>query len=164
MSMSESSLVTDQETPAEPVPGTNHSVIGDAVITAAPCTTGDAPRIYTPAERFMRQLLFIRDPDPNVADEQVNKLFETSILISAIRCTLAYVVFPIFAPALYAASNWGPAIGLIVGAIALVFDVAGMRRFWKADHRWRWPMTGIYACVMVLVVILVIDDLGYLLG
>jgi hypothetical protein len=74
------------------------------------------------------------------------------------------VVFPIFAPALYAASDWGPAIGLTVGAVALVLDVAGMRRFWKADHRWRWPMTGIYACVMVLVVILVVNDIGYLVG
>ncbi len=164
MSMSESSLVTDQETPAEPTPGTNHNFIGEVVIAAAPCATGDAPTVYSPAERFMRRLLFIRDPDPNVPDDQVNKLFETSILISAIRCTLAYVVFPIFAPALYAASNWGPAIGLSVGAIALVFDVAGMRRFWKADHRWRWPMTGIYACVMVLVVILVVNDIGYLVG
>lgn len=149
------------------VQGTN--LLGDAVITLAPCAPGEAPvrrtpTDRTPAERFMRRLLFISDPDPSVDDEAVNRLFETSILISAIRCTLAYVVFPIFAPALYAASDWGPAIGLIVGAIALVFDVAGMRRFWKADHRWRWPMTGIYACVMVLVVILVINDIGYLIS
>lgn len=130
----------------------------------APCTIGETPAQRTPAEQFMRRILFIRDPDPTVTGSQVNGLFETSILISAIRCTLAYVVFPIFAPALYAASSWGPAIGLTVGAVALVFDVAGMRRFWKADHRMRWPMTGIYTCVMVLVVILVIHDIGYLLG
>lgn len=163
--MSDSPLVTtDREQSATPVPDVGRSVIGDAVIAAAPCTTGEAPARYTPAEQFMRRLLFIREPDPDVPDDQVNKLFETSILISAIRCTLAYVVFPIFAPALYAASDWGPAIGLTVGAVALVFDVAGMRRFWKADHRWRWPMTGIYACVMVLVVILVVHDIGYLVS
>lgn len=163
MSMSESSLVTDRETPSDPVPGADRTTVADVIVAAAPCTVGDAPRTFTPAERFMRRILFIREPDPNVTDAQVNKLFETSIVISAIRCTLAYVVFPIFAPALYAASDWGPAIGLVVGAIALVFDVAGMRRFWKADHRWRWPMTGVYAAVMVLVVILVVIDIGYLL-
>jgi hypothetical protein len=162
--MSDSPLVTDREQPGAPASDVPRSVIGDAVIAAAPCTTGEAPTSYTPAEQFMRRLLFIREPDPDVPDDQVNKLFETSILISAIRCTLAYVVFPIFAPALYAASDWGPAIGLTVGAVALVFDVAGMRRFWKADHRWRWPMTGIYACVMVLVVILVVHDIGYLVS
>lgn len=143
---------------------TGHSMVADAITTVAPCNRGDAPAVRTPVEQFMRRLLFIRDPDPNVTDDQVNRLFETSILISAIRCTLAYVVFPIFAPALYAASDWGPAIGLTIGAVALVFDVAGMRRFWKADHRWRWPMTGIYACVMVLVTILIVHDVSHLLA
>ncbi|HET8930565.1 MAG TPA: hypothetical protein VFN21_07915, partial [Acidimicrobiales bacterium] len=98
MSMSESSLitnrVTERDAPTEPTPGDGHSVFSDAVIAAAPCTAGEPPVVYTPAERFMRRVLFIRDPDPDVPDAQVNKLFETSILISAIRCTLAYVVFP----------------------------------------------------------------------
>lgn len=158
--MADSSLVGDPEAPDSV--GID-SPVRDAVIALAPCTPGTVPDVRPPADRFMRQLLRIHDPDPNVTDEKVNKLFETSILISAIRCTLAYVVFPIFAPALYAASSWGPSIGLTVGTVALVFDVAGMRRFWKADHRWRWPMTGIYACVMVLVVILVVHDVGYLI-
>lgn len=162
--MSESSLVTERETPEPKVPGGDQSVLADALIAVAPCNVGERPLTRTPAEQFMRRILFISDPDPSVTEKQVNGLFETSILISAIRCTLAYVVFPIFAPALYAASSWGPAIGLTVGAVALVFDVAGMRRFWKADHRWRWPMTAIYACVMVLVVILVVHDIGYLLS
>lgn len=162
--MSESSLVDDRETPEGEVPGADRTLLGDAVLAVAPCTVGPTPILRTPAELFMRRILFIHDPDPNVTDKQVNNLFETSILISAIRCTLAYVIFPIFAPALYAASSWGPAIGLVIGSVALVFDVAGMRRFWKADHRMRWPMTAIYACVMVLVVTLFVNDLHLLLG
>lgn len=162
--MSESSLVEDRETPEGEVPGADRTLLGDAVIAVAPCTVGPTPILRTPAELFMRRLLFIHDPDPNVTQRQVNSLFETSILISAIRCTLAYVIFPIFAPALYAATHWGPAIGVTIGALALVFDVAGIRRFWKADHRMRWQMTAIYACVIVLVVILEIRDIGYLIG
>ena len=160
--MSDSSVIDDQQVPDAAGSVTNR--LEDLVIAAAPCAVGDAPVVRTPAERFMRRILFIRDPEPDVSEEQVQSLFEASILISAIRCTLAYVVFPIFAPAMYAASRWGPAIGLGVGAVALVFDVAGMRRFWKADHRWRWPMTFVYAAVMVLVVILVVNDLRYLIG
>lgn len=161
--MSESSLVQEPGAPQGEVPGADRATLGDVVIAAAPCTVGERPVVYSPAERFMRRVLFIRDPDPDVTEGEVQSLFETSILISAIRCTLAYVVFPIFAPAMYAASSWGPAIGLSVGAVALVFDVAGMRRFWKADHRWKWPMTAVYAAVMVLVVILGIHDIEYLL-
>ncbi|MBS1847455.1 MAG: hypothetical protein JST73_04195 [Actinobacteria bacterium] len=162
--MSDSSLLDDRSAAENASGDAIHSAIGDVVIAMAPCNVGDAPVSRSAADRFMRRALFIRDPDPTVPDAKVNKLFETSILISAIRCTLAYVVFPIFAPALYAASSWGPAIGLTIGSVALVFDVAGMRRFWKADHRWRWPMTGIYACVMVLVVILAVHDIAYLIA
>ena len=78
------------------------------------------------------------------------------------RCTLAYVVFPIFAPALYAATSWGPAIGLTVGIVALFFDVVSIRRFGKSDHRWRWPMTAIYGFVIALVVTLVVNDVTHL--
>lgn len=111
----------------------------------------------------MRRLLGIREQPEGVTERQVSRLFETSILISAIRCTLAYVVFPIFAPALYAASSWGPVIGVIVGAVALVFDVLSIRRFWIADHRWRWRMTAIYACVIPLVSILMVTDIARLI-
>lgn len=159
--MAKTSLMGDS---LSPNPSPTGSVLGDAVVAAAPCTTDSAPVVRTSAERFMRKILFIAEPDPSVTDAKVNSLFEKSILISATRCLLAYVVFPIFAPALYAASSWGPAIGLTVGAVALVFDVAGMRRFWKANHRWRWHMTAIYAGIMVLVVILVINDIQYLLA
>ena len=116
----------------------------------------------SPADRFMRKLLRISDRPEHVSDDQVNRIFETSILISATRCLLAYVVFPIFAPALYAATSWGPMIGLVVGVVALFFDVVSIRRFWKADHRWRWPMTAIYACVITLVTVLLVSDITHL--
>ncbi len=165
--MSESSLVSDRQAAAEADAASDArdaTGIGGAVIAAAPCTTTDAPVPTSGADRFMRRLLLIREPDPTIGDDKVNRLFETSILISAIRCTLAYVVFPIFAPALYAASSLGPLIGLVIGLIALVFNVAGMRRFWKSNHRMRWTMTWVYAAVMVLVTALVVIDIGHLLS
>ncbi len=122
-------------------------------------TVGSRP----PADRFMRHLLLIPDRPKHVTDGQVHRLFETSILISATRCTLAYIVFPIFAPAIYAASSWGPAIGILIGVVALVFDVVSIRRFWVADHRWRWPMTAVYAFVITLVTILLVRDVAHFL-
>ena len=139
---------------------TDSSVVVDAIRTIAPCTEGESPVERSAAERFMRRLLFIRERDNAVTDDDAHSIFSKSILLSATRCTLAYVVFPIFAPALYAASNWGPAIGLTVGILALIFDVASIRRFWAADHKYRWLMTGIYACVIGLVTSLLITDVG----
>lgn len=143
---------------ADPVAARPESPLRCPERTAPPAPAGGRP----PADRFMRRLLGIRDHPEGVTERQVSRLFETSILISAVRCTLAYVVFPIFAPALYAASSWGPVIGVVIGAVALVFDVLSIRRFWIADHRWRWRMTAIYACVIPLVTILVVSDVARL--
>jgi hypothetical protein len=63
-----------------------------------------------------------------------------------------------------AATNAAPAIGLPIGIVALVFDVRGIRRFWLANHRWRWPITALYSAVIVLVMILVISDIAHLAG
>ena len=46
-----------------------------------------------------------------------------------------------------------------VNGARLFFDVVGLRRFWKADHRWRWAMTAIYVAVMALVSALLIGDI-----
>ncbi len=83
-------------------------------------------------------------------------------MISGLRCLLGYVVLPILSPMLGAAAGAGPAIGLPIGIIALVFDVRGIRRFWLANHRWRWPITALYSVVIVLVMTLVISDIVHL--
>ena len=83
-------------------------------------------------------------------------------MISGLRCLLGYVVFPILSPMLGAAAGAGPEIGLPIGIIALVFDVRGIRRFWLANHRWRWPITALYSVVIVLVMTLVISDIIHL--
>lgn len=139
-------------------------MIHDAITAIAPCTTGETPAERSTADQFMRKLLRISDRPEHVTDESVHRIFEASILISATRCLLSYVVFPIFAPALYVATSWGPFIGLTVGVVALFFDVVSIRRFWKAEHRWRWPMTAIYACVITLVTILLANDISHLLA
>jgi hypothetical protein len=104
----------------------------------------------------VRRVLRVPDERPPVrATEAAHRLFSTSILISATRCLLGYVIFPI---AFGAAAGFTPIIGIPLGLLALVFDVRGIRRFFLADHRWRWPITGLYLAVMVLVTILLVRD------
>lgn len=107
----------------------------------------------------MRRLLLISDGPSSVDDAAAHRLFSTSILLSATRCLLSYIVFPIVTPLLGAAAGVGPAIGIPIGLLALYFDVQGIRRFWLADHRLRWPITALYLAVMVLVTYLVIQDI-----
>ena len=43
--------------------------------------------------------------------------------------------------------------------MALVFDVRAIRRFFRADHRWRWVASALYLVVMVMVATLVWRDI-----
>lgn len=107
----------------------------------------------------MCRLLRIPNQPCPVSEAQAQRLFSGSILLSALRCLLSYVVLPVLTPLLGAATSVGPAIGLPIGIVALYFDVRGIRRFWLAGHRQRWAITGIYVVVMALVVALVVGDI-----
>ena len=91
------------------------------------------------------------------------RAFSTSMLISATRCLLTYVIFPFVLPAVGASGAVGPGIGLVVGAVALVSNVVSIRRFRRADHRWKWPITVLNLSVIVLVSVLVARDVADLL-
>lgn len=118
---------------------------------------GTKPR--GPADRFARWLLRIGEP---ATGHDVHNLFSSSIALSATRCLLSYIVFPVLAPWVGAVPLIGPAIGLPVGAVALVFDVRAIRRFFKADHRWRWVATALYLVVMAMVATLMWRDISRL--
>lgn len=97
-------------------------------------------------------------------DERATRVFSTSILISAVRCTLAYVLFPWVLPAVGVANGVGPGIGLAVGIIAIGFNVASIRRFHASDHRWKWPITALNSMVIALLAVLAVIDITDLLG
>ena len=102
------------------------------------------------------------NPAPQV--DPAARVFSRSILISAIRCTLSYVVLPWILPAVGIAAGVGPWIGVIISPVAIGFNIASIRRFWAADHKWKWPITVLNCSVIVLLVILFIDDFSDLLG
>lgn len=110
----------------------------------------------------MRRLLRVPDGPASADEASAHRIFSGSILLSGLRCLLGYVVLPILTPMFGAVANAAPVIGLPIGVIALVFDVRGIRRFWLANHRWRWPITALYSAVIVLVMTLVISDIAHL--
>ncbi len=92
------------------------------------------------------------------AEEQAQRTFSTSILISAVRCTLTYVFFPFVAPIIGLSSRIGPVAGVVIGVVALVANVFSIRRFHRADHKWKWHMTALNLAVILLLVILLVID------
>lgn len=96
--------------------------------------------------------------------DQPERLFSQSILISGIRCVLTYVIFPFVFPVVGITSGIGSTIGLIIGSIAIAANVFSIRRFWKADHRYKVPVSLLNLGIIVLLVILIVLDANNLVS
>ena len=107
------------------------------------------------ADVIARKVLFIKERPAGVTNAQAYSAFQKSMLISATRCLLTYIVFPFVLPAIGIVSNLGSGLGIAIGSIAIVCDVFAVRRFHSVEHKYRWHFTA--------VAVLVIGLLGYLL-
>lgn len=67
-------------------------------------------------------------------------------------------------PILHITSVVGSTIGLFVGAIAIVANVYSIRRFHRADHKYKWPVTALNVSIIVLLTILIVRDAADLLS
>lgn len=96
--------------------------------------------------------------------EAAQRGFSRSVIISGIRCTLTYVLLPLVAPFVGLAPNVGPVIGLTVGTVAIAANLFSIRRFWRADHRWKVHATVLHCAVLLLLAVLMVLDIRELLG
>ena len=104
-------------------------------------------------------------PDASVqAAEEAQRGFSRSVFISGVRCTLTYVVLPLIAPFVGLAPNVGPVLGLTIGTVAIAANLFSIRRFWRADHRWKIQATVLHCSVLVLLAVLMVLDIRELLG
>ncbi len=110
------------------------------------------------ADAVMRQLLRIPARAPQLDADVTTRIFNSSMLLSGIRCMFTYMFLPIVTPALGAVV--GPVIGIPLALVALVFDVKGIRTFWWVDHPQRWLMTLVYVIVMGWIVYLLGRDIA----
>ena len=102
-------------------------------------------------------------PD-SAAEGPAERVFSVSVVVSGVRCFLAYVLFPWLLPAARIASGVGSGLGLAIGAAAITFNGLSIRRFQRTGHRWRWPITALNSGIIVLLAVLMVIDLNDLLG
>ena len=110
---------------------------------------------------FMRRLLRL----PTGADDGLTaeRVFGTSILISTVRCLLTYVLLPLLKPVIDLSGGVGPVLGLVIRALSATAIVFSMRRFWAANHRWRWAYTVVGGGILVLLAVQAVGDVAALL-
>lgn len=143
-----------------------HQAMTQPAAGAAACpidlTAGRGPVHRSPADMVVRRILRIRDTPEGVSSAQLYRSFQRSMLISAIRCTLTYVVFPFLLPAFSFVKGVGPVLGVIIGSVAMVCDVFTIRRFFVADHKYRWPFSIIAFGIMCLLAVLLVQDVVHI--
>jgi hypothetical protein len=123
-----------------------------------------APVTRSPADRRMRRLLRLPVDGPRASLVDVHNAFSRSIAISATRCLLTYVLLPLLAPVLHVSGGLGPVLGLLIGAVSMVAIVAATRRFFAADHRWRWGYVVIGGAIFVMLIVQAAVDVADLSG
>ena len=94
-----------------------------------------------------------------LSPREAERAFSMSLVVSGIRCTLAYLVFPFLFPVLGFAPGIGPWLGIGIGVVAIVANVFSIRRFGNSNHRLKVPVIAINVGVIALLLVLLIDDI-----
>ncbi|MDO5533619.1 MAG: hypothetical protein Q4F65_03070 [Propionibacteriaceae bacterium] len=114
-------------------------------------------------DRLMRRLLGVTTPRGD-SGAGAQRAFRASVIISAVRCTITYVLVPVLLP-LLALSGWLAApIGIALCIVAAVNGIVSLRRFWSAEHPKRWLYAAFLAVVFVILGIALVSDLSRLGG
>ena len=125
----------------------------------ATTTTGRPPVQRSKADLVVRRLLRIPERPAPVSEAAANSAFQKSMMISGLRCTLTYVIFPIVMPLIGIARGVDAVLGVVIGSFAIVCDVFTIRRFFAADHRYRWWFSGIALGIVGLLFVLLAEDI-----
>ena len=139
-----------------------------AAAAASGCPVDHAAMAAAPqrsaADRRMRKLLLL-DPDaPRVSIFGSEQLFGRSIAISAVRCLITYVFLPLLAPIFNLSGVYGPILGLVLGAVSMVAIVFSMRRFFAADHKYRWWYAGVGTAIFIALIFSGVHDITNLVS
>lgn len=111
-----------------------------------------------PADRFVRRLLVIGDEVDKNAIFGARRSTTTAIVVSGIRCTITYLLIPILAPFVGMVEALDAPISITLSSFAIVMGVAGLRRFWVADHRARWTYTAFIGLIVVMLLVAIAVD------
>jgi hypothetical protein len=131
-----------------------------AVMDSAVSLPADgAPRARSGADLRMRRLLRLPEDGPRVSIFEAQRAFGRSIALSATRCMLTYVMIPLLGPLLGLSGAVGPVVGLALGAVSMIAIVMATRRFFAADHKWRWWYAGVGGVILVLLAVQAVIDI-----
>lgn len=147
--MASSTTTPDDTSAARPADGV------EALVTAG----GPRPPAEGWAERVARSVLFVEG-------REVEALvpLRGSLVVSAVRCILSYVVVPLAVPVFGWLDGAATPLSLALSVTAVALAVHSLRRVWLANWSRRWGYTAFILAVIAVLVALIAYDLGQLLA
>jgi hypothetical protein len=85
-------------------------------------------------------------------------------MLSALRCTVQYVVLPFVLPWVGVAASISFWVTLLLGGIAVASLIRNVRYLWRLRHARRWSYLGLALIVAASLVLFVVMDLRGILG
>lgn len=122
-------------------------------------TTSVETRPRSAADRLARQLLRVEGAEPRTLMP-----LKGSLVISAVRCMITYVLIPVLAPVISGFGMVATPLSLALAVAAGVMAVVSLRRVWLADWARRWAYTAFIAVVLVLLAVAAAFDVRTLLA
>lgn len=110
------------------------------------------------------QTEFTEAPAGTISAGRARRAFSISMIVSGIRCALAYVILPFVTPFLGLAPAVGPGLGIAIGVVAIAANVFSMRRFWRIHHPWRKWISALHLGVIAFLALLMVLDSLALVG
>ena len=111
----------------------------------------------------MLRLLRIRQVDKldRNAVAGAHRAFRWAIVVSAVRCSITYLLVPILIPVISVAGVLAAPLNIALCLVAGVNGVISLRRFWRTDHPGKWTYTWFISVVfLVLIVTLAVEITG----
>jgi len=97
---------------------------------------------------------------PLVSAVGAQRAFSMAMVISGIRCLIAYIALPFLAPFLNLAPGIGPWMGIGIGVVAIVANGFSIRRFARSQHHLKKPVIAINIAVIAFMLVLIGIDLN----
>lgn len=119
-------------------------------IDAVPATAGAAAGAYGTT----------KPPLPAGAQRAVT----FGLLLSAVRCTVQYVLLPFVLPWIGIAASVPPWLTLALSALAIASITRNVRSLWRLRHARRWSYLGLAVIVAASLTVFMVMDLRVLFG
>ncbi|MCU0491931.1 MAG: hypothetical protein MUD01_10105 [Chloroflexaceae bacterium] len=92
------------------------------------------------------------------------RVFSISLLISATRCTVMYVLLPFVLPLLGLAVRASLWLTLLIDLVAIGALVYSLRRFWQVNYRYKWSYLVVALGVAATIAVFLYFDIRALLA